>query len=58
MPGSAAKQKRPGRVKRMVERLVLGAVMSVCAYLVDRRLRRALKASQTRRRTRPTAHVG
>jgi hypothetical protein len=29
-------------VRRAVERIVLGAVMGLAAYLVDRRLRRAL----------------
>ena len=45
-------------MKRGLERVVLGTVMSICAYLVDRRLRKALKASQRRRRSQTTVRLG
>ncbi len=34
--------KRPGRVKRLAERVILGALMTVAVVIAERRLRRAL----------------
>jgi hypothetical protein len=34
--------RRPGRLRLGFERLVLGAIMGVAAYLMERRLRKAL----------------
>jgi hypothetical protein len=35
-----------GRVKRLTERIVLGSLMSVAAFVVERRLVRMLKRSR------------
>ena len=58
MASSGQKTKRPGRMKRLLERIILGMVMSICAFLVERRLRKALKMSGSKRRSRTTVRVG
>ena len=45
-------------MKRLLERIILGMVMSICAFLVERRLRKALKMSGSKRRSRTTVRVG
>ncbi len=37
-----AQPKRPGRFKRWVDRVVLGALMSIAIAIADRRLRKIL----------------
>jgi hypothetical protein len=37
----AAAPKRPGRVKRLTERIVLGALMTIGVTVIERRLRKA-----------------
>jgi hypothetical protein len=39
--------KRPGRVKVTVERVVLGALMTAAAFLLERRLRKAFRKHET-----------
>jgi hypothetical protein len=40
---AAAPVKRPGRVKRLTERVVLGALMTVGVLAIERRLRKAAR---------------
>jgi hypothetical protein len=49
--------RRPGRTKRVLERVILGSLMSVGAYLVERRLRRALRRSGAGKRPRRTVRL-
>jgi hypothetical protein len=35
-----------GRLKRLTERIVLGSVMSIAAFVVERRLLKALKRNR------------
>jgi hypothetical protein len=35
--------KRPGRVKRLIERIVLGTLMTIGVAVIERRLRKAAR---------------
>jgi hypothetical protein len=39
----AAAPKRPGPVKRLIERVVLGTLMTIGVAVIERRLRRAAR---------------
>jgi len=41
-PRTASATRRPSRLTRLLERVVLGVLMAVAARLVERRLRRVL----------------
>jgi hypothetical protein len=50
--------RKPGRLRRRFERVVLGTLMSLAAYFVERRLRRALgKHSLPHEERNDTAHI-
>jgi hypothetical protein len=40
-------EKRPSRLRIRIERIVLGAVMSIAVFVVERRLRKALGLGRT-----------
>lgn len=49
--------RRPGRLWRGVERVVLGVMMGIAAYLVERRLRRFLGKHGSHEERNDTAHI-
>jgi hypothetical protein len=42
LAGSRPRSRRPGRLRRFVERLVLGVVFGLATFVLERRLRKAL----------------
>jgi hypothetical protein len=48
---------RPGRVRRYAERVLLGVLMSVAAFVVERRLRKVLTKEPARQEPERTAEV-
>ncbi len=42
MPARGRSGRRPGRVRRFVERVVLGIVFGLATWVLERRLRKAL----------------
>jgi hypothetical protein len=49
--------RRPGRLWRGIERVVLGVMMGIAAYLVERRLKRALARHAPPAENNDTAHI-
>lgn len=56
-PVAEAGRHRAGRVRRLVERAILGLLMTVAAFLVERRLRRALRAEPKPSESGGTAEI-
>jgi hypothetical protein len=52
------KSRRPGRARRYAERILLGALMSVAAFVVERRLRKALTKEPAPEEPERTAEIG
>lgn len=58
MSASDATRERPGRIRRWLDRVVLGALMSLLVFGVERRLRKLVHRTRGSERRPTTVHLG